>query len=209
MNNLKKLIILSIIPVILTIFFVIKFSIPSVQEHLTLKKSIKAEKTALKNTKNNIKTLKENKKLSAKLNKLNSKLAAFEVEFPDQFKDEILLIDLEKFANKTTNRIIKLESQRGKELKIIDPEEEKLGKKKRRRKEPASVPPVKIIEKPFEISTIAYYNEIIDFITFLENYQRKINIEGIYTKVFDDDKDSSNPKVELTIKGYTYKSVIN
>jgi hypothetical protein len=60
-----------------------------------------------------------------------------------------------------------------------------------------------------EITTVAYYNQIIDFIKYLENYQRKINIDSISTKVFEQDKLRPNPRVELKINGSIYKSTVN
>lgn len=211
MTDLKKLILMSLIPAILTIFFVVKFTVPAVKEYLSLKKQIKTEKSAIKNVKSNIQALKTNKILQEKLNKFNDKLTGFDVEFPEEFKDEILLIDLEIFADETLNKILKVRSLPEKQIKIIDPLKVEPKNKRPCRKiaEQEEIKPVTIMEKPLEINTVAYYSEIIDFVTFLENYQRKINIEGIYTSVFGEDKNSSNPRIEVKIKGSIYKSTVN
>ncbi len=212
MKSPKKIIFLSLIPTFLTIFFIVQFTIPSIKEYLKLKKQIKQEKQLIKETKSNIKVLKANQTLLHKLNRLNSELTGFDEEFPKKYRDEILLIDFEIFADKAVNRIFKVRSLPEVHVKIIDPSKPQVETKKRSRritKEPEQVKPVTIMEKPLEISTVAYYNEIIDFINFLEDYQRKVNIEGIYTNAFNQDKSNPNPRVELNIKGSVYKSRIN
>jgi len=212
MNNLRKIILMSLIPVLLTIFFIVQFTVPSVKEYFNLKKEIKSEKTEIKDIKSNLERLNANKKLVSKLNGLNIELADFDTEFPSTFKDAILLIDLEMFADKTINHIVRVISKPEKTIDIIDPSSPKKKNRRRRRRnnnKEKAVPPVTVIEKPFELSTVAYYNQIIDFVTFLEDYQRKIDIQSIYTQVFSEDKDNPNPKVELKIKGNIYKSIIN
>ena len=214
MNNLKKIIFMSLIPTVLTIFFVVQFTIPAVKKYLNIKEELKQEKLTFENTKINIKKLKANKQLLNELNKLNTELIGFNVEFPSRFKDEILLIDLEIFANESVNRIVELKSLREKEVEIITPEKEaeknaEKNKRRRRVKKEEIKLPVQIIEKSFEINTVAYYNEIINFVKFLESYQRKINISSISAKVFNDDKENINPRIELKIQGSVYKSIIN
>ncbi len=89
--------------------------------------------------------------------------------------------------------------------KIITKKRKKEGKKKNQEE----TQPVTIMEKPFEITTVAYYNEVIEFVSFLEDYQRKVNIDSVFTEVFNDDKNKPNPRVELKIKGSVYKSKLN
>jgi len=211
MNNLKKIIFLSLIPAFLTIFFIVKFAMPATQEYFDLKKQIKLEKAGIKVTKSSIESLQANKTLANNLKKLDTQLLNFDVEFPAEFRDEILLIDIEMFADQAINRIVKLESMNAKRFKITTPEDEKKKKKRKRRKSKINeeTHPVTIMEKPFEISTVAYYNEVIDFVSFLEDYQRKVNISSVFTEVFNDDRNKPNPRVELRIKGSVYKSKLN
>ncbi len=51
MNNLKKIIFLSIIPAFLTVFFIVKFTVPSVQGYFDLKKKLEYRKSRDKNDK--------------------------------------------------------------------------------------------------------------------------------------------------------------
>lgn len=212
MDSLKKLILMSLIPALLTIFFVVKFTIPSVKTYFELKKDIKKETIAINDLKTNIESLKANQALISKLEGLNSELIGFDVEFPKEFGDEILLIDLELFADEAVNRILKVRSMPEADVEIIDPS--KVGEKKKKRasrrgkEEKKDKGPVSIMEKPLELATVAHYKEIIEFVNFLENYQRKINIQGIYTDVFNDDRKVSDPRVHLKIKGSIYKSEI-
>ena len=172
MNNLRKIILMSLIPALLTIFFIVQFTMPSVKEYFNLKKEIKSEKAAIKDIKINLEKLNMNKKLVNKLNELNIELAGFDTEFPSTFKDEILLIDLEMFADKTINHIVKVASKPIKNVEIIDSSKPKIKNTGYRKTEKQEILPVTVIEKPFELSTVAYYNQIIDFVTFLEDYQR-------------------------------------
>ncbi len=212
MNSLKKLILMSLIPAILTIFFVIKFTIPSVKTYFELKKDIKKEILIINDLKTNIESLKANKTLLDKLKEINSELVGFDVEFPKEFGDEILLIDLELFADEAVNKILTVKSLPEAEVEIIDPS--RIGEKKKKRtsrrakNEQKEKGPVTIIEKPMELSTVAHYKEIIEFVSFLENYQRKVNIQGVYTDVFNDDRSTSDPRVHLKIKGSIYKSEV-
>lgn len=210
----KKLIFLILIPIALTLFFIVKFTLPVVKDYFDLKKDIKKETIAIKNLEKSIKTLKANKSLENELEKLNLELFGFDIEFPSEFKDEILLIDLEMFADEATNKIVELQSSNEKEIKIVNPDEEenktkRRSRRSRRSKQEEVIPPLEITEKSFSINTVAYYSQIIDFVGFLENYQRKININGISAKVFNEDKDNPNPRIELQIDGSTYKSKIN
>ncbi|HSA05583.1 MAG TPA: hypothetical protein P5556_00230 [Candidatus Gastranaerophilales bacterium] len=212
MNSLKKIIFLGLIPVFLTAFFIVQFTIPGVKEYFKLEKQIKSENMAIEELQNNVEGLRKNKKLLNALNKLNTELADYEIEFPSEFKDEILLVDLELFANESVNKITKVTSQSEKEIDINNPLKQSVKKKTRnskKQKNEEEKPLISIMEKTFEINTIAYYSEVIDFISFLENYQRKIYIEGIHTEVFSDDKSRLNPRVELIIKGSIYKSAVN
>jgi len=212
MKDLKKIILLSIIPVLLTIFFLVQFTVPSVKEYFRLKEKINNEKIAINELEKNINILKRNQALLSELNKLNAELTGFDIEFPSNFKDEILLIDLEIFADETVNKIMRVETMPARKVNIIDPEQQEKQDVRRRRtsrNKEEKPQPVTIMEKPIEINSVAYYNEIIDFISFLENYQRKVNIQGIYTDVFNPDKENPNPRIELKIKGSVYKSTVN
>lgn len=208
MNSSKKIILMCLIPAVLTVFFIFWFTVPAVSQCLKLNKQITNKKIAIKKTKITVASLETNKKLANRLEEMNAGLIGFNAEFPAEFRDEILLIDLEIFANEAANRIVGLQSLGEREIEIIDPED-KDKKKKRRRKKEKTLPPLQIMEKPFDINTVAYYSELIDFVDFLETYQRKVNINGISAKIFDDGTDSLDPRIDLKIRASTYKSVIN
>lgn len=208
MDNTKKIILMCTIPVVLTILFIVLFTVPAVSQYFDLTAKIKKHEKIIKSTKSSISLLKSNKKLADDLEKLNTELIGFDIEFPQAYQDEVLLIDLEVFANQSMNRIVELKSMSEKKIEIKNPEEENK-KKKRRRKREKVVPPLEIMEKPFNINTVAYYNEIIDFVKFLESYQRKVNIRGITAQIFSEDKENINPRVEMKIAASSYKSIIN
>jgi len=209
MNNTKKIVILCLVPAILTIFFIVGFTVPAVNQYFKLSKQIEQKKLAIKNTKATVEMLKANKNLAKELERINTQLIGFDVEFPTEFRDEILLIDLEIFASEAVNRIVGLQSFSEREMEIIDPKETPEERKKKKLKKDPEMPPVQIIEKPFDINTVAYYSELIDFVDFLETYQRKVNIDSISAKIFNDDNQNPNPRIALTIKASTYKSIAN
>ncbi len=209
MNDSKKIIIMCLIPTVLTILFIVLFTVPAVKEYFKLSKQIEQKKLAIKNTKVIVEMLKANKGIANELEKINTQLIGFDVEFPTEFRDEILLIDLEIFANEAINRIVGLQTFAEREVEIIDPNEDPKERKRKKLKKEQELPPVQIIQKPFDINTVAYYSELIDFVDFLETYQRKVNIEGITAKIFNDDNQNPNPRIDLTIKASTYKSIIN
>jgi hypothetical protein len=217
MKNLKKILILSIILAILTVFFVMRFTVPSVQKFMSLKKELAQEKSDISTVKASIEDLKQNKLLENSLKKMDIELKDFDSEYPSEFSGEILLIDLETFAQESLNRMLSLQLLTEKETNFATPDEEKAktqsgqasAESTTRVKVEKPVPPLMIMEKPIEITTVAYYSQIVDFITYLENYERKINIDSVSTKVFDQDKAHPNPRVELKINGSIYKSVIN
>lgn len=217
MKNLKKIVILSILLAILTVFFIMRFTVPSVQKAMDLKKELAQAKTDVSTVKTSIENLKQNKLLKKKLTQLNNELEDFDIEFPTEYGSEVLLIDLETFTHESMNRIFALQLFTEKETNYATPEEEQsktntrqtVAQKAKTNKSASPAPPVLIMEKPIEIKTVAYYNQIIDFIKYLENYQRKINIESISTAVFDQDKARPNPRVELKINGNIYRSAIN
>ena len=213
MKNLKKILILSIILAILTAFFVTRFTVPSVQKFMDLKKELAQAKIDINTVKDNIENLKQNKLLENNLKNINRELENYDIEFPSELGGEVLLIDLETFSNESLNKMLSLQLLAERETNYAAPEEEKAKTKSsqsaKAKKEEKPVSPVVITEKPLEIATVAYYSQIIDFIKYLENYQRKININSISTKVYDQDKMRPNPRVELKINGSIYKSTVN
>ncbi|OGI02168.1 MAG: hypothetical protein A2Y25_04830 [Candidatus Melainabacteria bacterium GWF2_37_15] len=210
MKDLKKIIFMCSVPVLLTIIFIVWFTVPAISECFGLNKQITKEKLSIKTLQGNVEKLRVNKRLANELDKLNAELAGFDIEFPQEFRDEIFLIDLEIFANEATNRIVELQSSSEKNIEITAPNAKPTTKKTRKRTDSKDeeLLPVQIIEKPFDINTVAYYNEIISFVKFLESYQRKININGISAKIHKDDSESLNPKIEMRIAASVYKSVI-
>lgn len=210
MDNTKKTILMCLIPVALTIFFIVQFTVPAISKYFNLNKQIEQEKVAIKNIKSKLNLLRANKSMAQELERLNTELIGFDVEFPSDFRDEILLIDFEIFANEAVNRIVGIKTSVEQEVEIIDPNAVPDNKKMAsRRKKEEPVKPVRIIEKTFDVNTVAYYNELIDFVKFLENYQRKINIKSITAEIFDDDSENPNPRIDLQIQASAYKSVIN
>jgi hypothetical protein len=213
MDRSKKLILYSLIPVALTLFFIFQFTLPSLNGFMELIKLIKAEKESIAGLEGRIAVLKSNKTTQKKLESLNEDLASFDVEFPKNFNDEILLIDLEQFSNVSSAKIMEISSKKDNLMDLQKSEEpsktEKKSKRIRCSKKVKQAPLVQVFEKQYMLKTLSYYTKLIEFVSYLESYQRKININGIKAQIFNDDKAIPDPRLSAEIEGSIYKSEVN
>ncbi len=215
MNNSKKTLLLMLIPVALTLYFIVRIFFPAVESYLNLREQYIQTLDTYKQTQESVEELKDNKKLFVELEKLNNQVADFEIQIPSEFQDEFFLIDIENFSINTGTKIIALDCRKEKELEIKDPQEEKnkekskksTQKKKKKNSKEKQVSPLAIWEKPFEVKIVGHYKQALGFVNLLENYQRKFIINGISAKISKSDENNPNPKIELTIQGSTYKKV--
>lgn len=213
MKNSKKIILITLIPAMLTLYFVSQVLFPAIGHYSDLREKFIETKNTYKETQANVKELQNNKKLLKELEELNNQVADFDIQMPSEFEDEFFLVDLGKFSINTATKITALDSKKEKEFAInnLDNDKNKLNKKKRRSKKQEEQPtsPLLIYEKPFEIKILGHYNQIISFVSRLENYQRKFIINGVSAQISKDDEKNPNPKIELTIEGSTFKTVKN
>ena len=214
MKNSKKTILITLIPTVLTLLFITHVLSPAIQNYNDLRNKFIEIKNTYEETKTSVEQLQNNKKLLTELAELNNKVADFDIQIPPEFEDEFFLVDLGKFSTNTTTKIIALDSKTEKSFEISNPNAnpDKTSKKsnsKRKKQEEQPVYPLAIYEKPFEIKTLGHYNKIIDFVSCLENYQRKFIINGVSAEISKNDEANPNPKIELKIEGSTFKAVKN
>ena len=215
MKNSKKTILITLIPAALTLYFITQILFPAIGNYNDLRNKFIETKNLCKETQASIEQLNNNKKLLKETEELNNQVADFDVQVPSEFEDEFFLVDLGKFSINTSTIIISLDSKQEKEFEITNPNEnkDKISKKRsvkrRQKKEERPVYPLTIYEKPFEIKTLGNYNRIINFVSCLENYQRKFIINGVSAQISKNDETNPNPKIELTIEGSTFKSEKN
>lgn len=218
MKNSKKTILITLIPAVLTLYFAVQVLLPEIYKYNDLREQYDETKNTYKETQTNIELLRNNKKLINETDELNKQIADFDIQVPSEFEDEFFLVDLEKFSINTSTKILSLDSKKEKEFEINISSEEKdksskktkkNTKKENKKKKEKPIPPVNVYEKSFEIKTLGHYNQIINFVSCLELYQRKFIINGISAEISKNDENNPNPKIELTIEGSTFKAVNN
>ena len=215
MKNSKKTILITLLPAVLTLYFISQVLVPAIGNYKDLREKFNETKILYKETQAKIEQLQNNKKLLKETAELNNQVADFDIQIPSEFEDEFFLVDLGKFSIDTQTKILSLNSKKEKAVEIINPNDEqnkistKNKKKKRKKQEEQPASPLTIYEKSFEIKTLGNYNQIINFVSILENYQRKFIINGVSAQISKNDETNPNPKIELTIEGSTFKSTKN
>lgn len=214
MKNSKKTLLITLIPAALTLYFITQVLFPAIQNYIDLTNKFNETRNSYKETQASVNQLQNNEKILKEIEELNNKVADFDIQIPSEFEDEFFLVDLGKFSINTATKIIALDTKTEKEFKIInqtDKQNNTSNKTKHRRKklEEEPVYPLTIYEKPFEIKTLGNYNKIINFVSCLENYQRKFIINGVSAQISKNDESNPDPKIELKIEGSTFKAVRN
>lgn len=224
MKNNKKFVLISLIPALLAVYFIFARLVPSINLYIALNEQYKDTFAVYKQTKSNVGELENNKKLLKEIAELNAIIPDFSTQAPKDFDDEYFLIDLGKFSEETSAKLISLTSKKPKEIEIEEADstkkdnkdnkdkgakKEKSNKGKKKGKKKKEALPLSIYEKEFEIKTLGKYPEVIAFMQNLENYQRKFIIQSISAEIAKEDENKSNPRVELTITGTTYKALKN
>jgi len=213
MENSKKIIYITLIPALLTLYFIVRILIPAFGEYGDLRSKYLETQDSYQETQESVDKLKDNKKYLAEIEKLNERVFDFDIQVPSDFQDEYFLVDIGKFSQVSSAKIITVNAKAEKEYKISPPasKDDKKDKKKKRKKKSdkkkdASENPLVIYEKPFEIKVLGSYKQVIKFVQSLENYQRKFLITGVSAEIAKDDDTKANPRIELTIEGSTFKS---
>jgi len=211
MENSKKIIYITLIPALLTLYFIVRILVPSFGSYGDLRAKYLETKENCKETQESIEKLKDNKKYLAEIEKLNERVYDFDTSIPSEFQDEFFLVDIGKFSESASTKVTSVSAKAEKEYKIIpavSQDDKKNKKKKKKTKKKKDVPenPILIYEKPFEIKVLGNYKQVIKFVKNLENYQRKFLITGISAEIAKDDDKKANPRIELTIEGSTFKA---
>ena len=208
MDKSKKILLLSLLPVLLTIIFILYVLVPSIGNFSKVSGELKSEKAAFSMDQNELQALKSNKKLIYDVENLRNELADFDVMVPEEDNLAILLVDLEKFANSFNVKLIAMDSAKEKEIRIADSkkaqDKAKTKRNKKSNKEKGSIS-AKLIEIPVEIKVLGRYPDVLNFINNLERYQRRITINGISVSNYKKDKDVSKSRVQMDINSVIYK----
>lgn len=202
MDRSKKILILSIIPVLLTLIFIIYIVVPTVAKLNTLNGEFNQEQSSFDDKKSQLESLDADKKTLKKIDELKEKLTDFDINVPAEDDLSILLIDLEKFGEPLNVKVISMNTkpEEEKDLAIKSKKKSKSSNQNRKKK---TFSPLYAI--PLEISAVGYYQDILSFINILENYGRKITISSVKIENYKEDKEAATPRVQMTIDASIYK----
>jgi Tfp pilus assembly protein PilO len=200
MDRSKKILILSLIPVLLTLIFILYIVIPTVSQLNTVNKEFKQEKISYDDTKSRLDSLNGDRVMLKKIEETKEKLANFDINVPTEDDLSILLIDLEKFGETFNVKVIGMNTK---------PEEERElssnSKKKTRNSNNKKTVFSPLYTIPLEISAVGFYQDILGFVNILENYERKITINSVKIENYKEDKEVAYPRVQMTIDAAVYK----
>ncbi|MFH0702076.1 MAG: hypothetical protein V2B14_00855 [bacterium] len=215
MDKSKKIFLISLLPAFLTILFVLFVLYPTFVKMDKVDKDLEKEKTEYNKDQASLDTLKENRVLFKEVKSLRKKLKNFDLEVPSKDELTVFLVDLERFAEVLNTKIISFSSSSEKDIEIEDPVQKKEDekntklKKKKKKKGDEDLLPVRLLAIPLSITITGYYTDTINFVNALENYQRRISIDGVSIANHPEDKEKAKPRVLMTVDCKVYKLIIN
>lgn len=206
MDKSKKLLLISLLPILLTLTFILNIVLPAIGNMGKVKEELNTEKTAFLETQKQLDSLKKDRVLSTQIQKLKEKLVNFNVEIPSENNQAVLLVDLEKFAKAFNVKILSVNSDNEKivDLSVLGQKKDDSGKPENKKKKKEALP-VELSSIALEIKVVGYYTDILNFVSILEKYQRKIVINDIMATNFKADSEKIKPRVEMTINCNVYK----
>lgn len=207
MDKSKKILLISLIPVALTLVFVVYLLMPSIDGYKVAKEDLQTEQESFDETRQKLDLKHENSRLLKEVRKLQGKLGSFKVEVPFVNEDEeaILLVDLDKFSRFSNVKITSMGLSQEKLIEIKKDDQKK--KKSRKRKAQEEKAPMELSVIPFDIKITGYYPDLLKFVDALEKYQRKIVISSISAS--SEQKNDKANNVEMTISCNIYRLVKN
>lgn len=205
MNKSKKIIILSLLPGILTLIFIVCYVFPAIQIMSKSHNTLNTEQDAFNKTQSQLNSANQNNKVFEEVKVLRSQLSDFDIKVPKDDELAILLIDLEKFANSFNVKINSFDSRTAKIVNVEDPTLQTQTKKRSRRETVQPQSPVDLTMIPLEINVTGYYSNILDFINVLQHYQRKIVIKDISITDNKEDKNQIRSRIDVSFNCEVYK----
>jgi type IV pilus assembly protein PilO len=214
MKKSKKILYLSFIPLALVMVFVLYIIIPVFNDLNLNEQNVENQKIQIENAKIKLEKAEQDQKLIDEVTEMENKLGIFDLQVPERKELEIMLVDIEKFATDSGDKILGLNASPEKIVEITDPtkdkddtsvkssdkKEKKTQKtKSRKKKDKKDQGPIILQEIPLEINVLGYYPQIVRFIKKLENYERKIVIESVEARDYNKDSEQASPRIEMKI----------
>ncbi len=210
MKKSQKIVLISFIPAVLTLVFILYVLMPTLGEKGIYNHKLESKREEILIAKQKLEKAKATQELHQKIIELQKELGGFDLRVPEQQELAMFLIDLEKFADRSNVQVVGLDVRPEKVLAIKDPKKEAekaKNKKRRRKKQQEEELPVKVWEVPIEIKLIGFYPDIIKFMNKAEKYQRLISTSGIIVKDHEKDSQKRFPRVKMTITANIYRMV--
>ncbi|MEI7475251.1 MAG: type 4a pilus biogenesis protein PilO [bacterium] len=204
MNKSNKIIALSLLPVILTVIFSLYVMMPSYDKLNSTKTEFESQTSLLNELKDKVQNAKNNKANLLIIDKLKKTLSGFDEQVSDDYDSALLVFDGEKIAHLSGVKLIafniKEETAESVEQNLPIKRNMSANKpvKKTNLTELSAIPVSVVVE--------GHYLSIIDFVSNIESYQRKINITNIEVKRSTDKKDNTLQAV-LDCKFYKVKQI--
>ncbi len=211
MDKSKKILVISFIPAVLTLLFIVYILVPSMDKMNTSSSDLSKAKNKYEENKTLLNDLQKKVKYNKELEDLKTKLADFDVKIPPEHDLPILLYDLERFADISKVKIASFKAEREKKLKIVDPKEEKKSKKKSSRKkaDKKEESPYNFSSVPAKVIITGQYLDTLKFVNILEHYGRTLLIEDITVSENKKSANKSKSEIEMQINLKVFKLVKN
>lgn len=198
MNKSNKILLLSLLPVILTVIFALYVLIPSFDSLDRSKKEFVSQTTLLNELRDKVANAKNNKANLSAINESRLKLADFEQQVSDEYDSALLVFDSEKIAGLSGVRLLSFAIKD----EINEEEQPVILKNDNNADTVKKVKLTELVSLPVEINVKGNYSSVIEFVKNLESYQRKVNIETLEIKRADN---SSQDKIQAKLNCKFYK----
>jgi len=212
-TNSKKLLIISLLPAFLALLFIMLVVFPAISNLNEIKQNLKTEKDASAEFKEKISALQEKNVDLKRVQQLQIDLKDFDARFPLKDDTEIVLYDFQKIAGATGTKIT--EWKANKDLQTIDINENELKNKKtsqqsdeskpRKRKNTQEGTTLKMSTISVTLNVVGFYDNILNFMEKIENYQRKALIEDISVENYKKIPGINHTPVEMIVSFKIFK----
>lgn len=211
MKKSKSIILISLIPVLITLVFIMYVFLPAFSSMQKLETKVENKQDEIESAKLEISKAKAHKKLMTEIIELENILGDFHLSVPEKHELALFLIDMDRFAQKSGVKIVEIIKKNEGSVTVKDPNavasKSKKQSKRRRRKAQEPELPIKLYEIPLDIQVLGYYTDVLKFMDYLESYQRKVIIDGVFAKDFEKDDKTLNPRIRTTLYAKVYRLI--
>jgi Tfp pilus assembly protein PilO len=185
----EKLILIGVVPWIVVILLVFFLVMPSIKGNFEKTNTLIEKELELETLEIQVNKAKDTEDIEKEIALLKVSLLGFNQEFPEEENLEVLYVDIQTAINKLNSLFDKLAVSKEKAVKFpknffdfMDPSSKKDKTKKKKKKKKKGGPPASLYKKTIKLNYVGEYQDIIDFLYYLDNYYRFIELENIAVK---------------------------